>query len=297
MDRASSRPRLIRFFLGAAAAIVLTPALVSAAQDDALARIKEAGFARVGFSNFTPWGYVSETGELSGVEPTLIRAFLESISVGEMDGVLTQFVSIIPALDAGRFDFIGAGMQIRPARCEQIAFGEPEWVSVLAFVTKKGNPANLTSLDDVKAQPSIKLGVVGGGAERGYATINEVPDSQVVVFPDIATAISGLKAGRIDVMMQTSITIRGLFARDANPELEYIEMSKQPLDEEGNPLRGGYGAIGFRKADISLIAAWNDWLKQAKESGELLRLLEPFGFTEDNIAPEGVTTAELCARK
>jgi polar amino acid transport system substrate-binding protein len=88
-----------------------------------------------------------------------------------------------------------------------------------------------------------------------------------------------------------------LFARDANPELEYIEMSKQPLDEEGNPLRGGYGAIGFRKADISLIAAWNDWLKQAKESGELLRLLEPFGFTEDNIAPEGVTTAELCARK
>jgi hypothetical protein len=38
-------------------------------------------------------------------------------------------------------------------------------------------------------------------------------------------------------------------------------------------------------------------LKQAKESGELLRLLEPFGFTEDNIAPEGVTTAELCARK
>ncbi len=231
------------------------------------------------------------------MEPTLIRAFLESISVGEMDGVLTQFVSIIPALDAGRFDFIGAGMQIRPARCEQIAFGEPEWVSILAFVTKKGNPANLTSLDDVKAQSSIKLGVVGGGAERGYATINEVPDSQVVVFPDIATAISGLKAGRIDVMMQTSITIRGLFARDANPELEYIEMSKQPLDEEGNPLRGGYGAIGFRKADISLIAAWNDWLKQAKESGELLRLLEPFGFTEDNIAPEGVTTAELCARK
>lgn len=263
---------------------------------DSLATIKSEGYARVGFSNFTPWGYVDDKGELSGVEPTLVRAFLKSIGVDKMDGVLTQFVSIIPALDARRLDFVGAGMQIRPGRCQQISFGDPEWVSTQAFVTKAGNPSKLTTLDDVKANPAIRLAAVTGGTEREYAKINGIPDAQVVVFPDLATATSGIKAGRVDVMMQTSITIRGLLAGNKHPELAYVAMSKPPLDKDGNPVIG-YGAVGFRKSDPELLAAWNAWLKGVKQSGDIVRLLEPFGFTAADIAPDNIKTADLCAAK
>lgn len=283
----------------AAAALGLSPGLSFAQSGEALtalARIKQDGFARVGFSNFTPWGYVADTGDLSGVEPTLVKAFLKSIGVEEMDGVLTQFVSMIPALEAQRFDFIAAGMQIRPARCEQIAFGDPEWKSTQAFLTRSGNPSKLTSLEHVVADPNIRLGVVGGGTEREYAAINGVPEAQTVVFPDLPTATAGLKAGRVDVLMFTSITARGLLAKQAHPEIEYVTMSKPPLDKSGAPVVG-YGAIGFRKSDPELLAAWNGWLKQAKQSGELLELLQPFGFTGDDLATDDVTTGELCAPK
>jgi polar amino acid transport system substrate-binding protein len=261
-----------------------------------LTKIKQNGFARVGFSNFKPWGYVSDAGELSGVEPAVVRAFLNSVGVEGMDGVLTQFVSMIPALEAERFDFIAAGMQIRPARCEQIAFGEPEWKSTQAFLTRAGNPSNLKSLDDIIADPKVRLGVVGGGTEREYASINGVPDAQTVIFPDLPTATAGLKAERVDVLMFTSITGRGLLANGEHPELQYVAMSKPPVDKNGAPVVG-YGAIGFRKSDPELLAAWNGWLKQAKQSGELLKLLEPFGFTKDDLATEDVTTAELCEPK
>jgi polar amino acid transport system substrate-binding protein len=270
--------------------------LPTAARPDSLATIKSEGYARVGFSNFTPWGYVDDKGELSGVEPTLVRAFLKSIGIDKMDGVLTQFVSIIPGLDAKRLDFIGAGMQIRPARCQQIAFGEPEWVSMQAFVTKAGNPSKLTSLDDVKANPAARLAVVAGGSEREYAKINGIPDAQLVIFPDLATAASGIKAGRVDVMMQTSVTIRGLLTGAKHPELAYVAMSKPPLDKDGQPVVG-YGAVGFRKSDPELLSAWNAWLKGVKQSGEIARLLEPFGFTAADIAPANITTADLCAAK
>ena len=134
-----------------------------------------------------------------------MRAFLRSIGVEEMDGVLTQFVSMIPALDAQRFDFIAAGMQIRPARCEQIAFGDPEWKSTQAFLTRSGNPSKLTSLDDVIANPGARLGVVGGGTEREYAAINGVPDTQIVIFPDLPT----LKELNVDIVDGASFGLAG----------------------------------------------------------------------------------------
>lgn len=281
-----------------ASALIASAALSfsTVARADSLSSIKSEGYARVGFSNFTPWGYVDDKGELSGVEPTLVRAFLKSIGVEKMDGVLTQFVSIIPALDAKRLDFIGAGMQIRPGRCQQIAFGEPEWLSMQAFVTKAGNPSKLTSLDDVKANAAIRLGVVGGGTEREYARINGVPDSQVIVFPDLSTATSGIKASRVEALMFTSITIRGMLTNNKHPELAYVAMSKPPLDKDGAPVIG-YGAIGFRKSDPELLAAWNAWLQGVKRSGEIVRLLEPYGFTAADIAPDTIKTAELCAAK
>lgn len=271
-------------------ALTLAAGQVSA---DSLATIKEQGFARVGFSNVTPWGFVGETGDLEGVEPAVVRAFLKAQGIEEVDGVLTQYVSLIPALQAGRFDMIGAGMQIRPERCKQVSFGDPEWISQQAFATLAGNPKQLTSLDDIIAKKA-RLGVVSGGAEREYAALNGVPDDQIVVFPDLATVAAGLRADRIDAVMFSAISIRGFVKTQSQGDLEMVSLSKQPISKTGKPAIG-YGAIGFRQGDDALIAAWNDWLREAKRSGELLRLLEPYGLAASDIAPEDITAASLCA--
>ncbi len=280
---------------GMIAVPLLLAFLAGNAGADTLSTIKEQGFARVGFSNLTPWGFVGESGELEGVEAALVGAFLQSQGVKSMDGVLTQYVSLIPALQAGRFDLIGAGMQIRPERCKQIAFGDPEWISQQAFATLAGNPKQLSSLDDIIAKKA-RLGVVSGGAEREYAVLNGVPDDQIVVFPDLATVASGLRADRIDAVMFAAISIRGFVKTQNQGDLDMVSLTKQPVGKDGKPAIG-YGAIGFRKGDDALIAAWNGWLREAKNSGELLRLLEPYGLEASDIAPADITAESLCASR
>ena len=277
--------------------LALVPAILHSPNADAsgatLSDIKEAGYVRVGFSNLTPWAYVGPDSELTGVEPTLIKAFLGSIGDVEMDGVLTQYVSLIPGLQAGRFDIIGAGMQIRPSRCKEIAFGEPEWLVTQGFIVRVGNPKNLTRIEDIVADPEITLGVVAGGAEREYAIVNGVPEDQISIFPDLPTAASGLRVGRVDVLMFTSVSARGLIERQTDDAIEYVDMDEPPLDKNGEPVIG-YGAIGFRHADDDLRHAWNRWLDEVRASGELAELLAPYGFTDSDI-PDGTITAEdLC---
>jgi polar amino acid transport system substrate-binding protein len=225
----------------------------------------------------------------------LIRAFLASQGVEGMDGVLTQYVSLIPALQAGRFDLIGAGMQIRPERCKQVAFGDPEWISQQAFATLSGNPKDLRSLEDI-TRKKARLAVVSGGAEREYAVLNGVPEEQIVVFPDLATVAAGLRAERIDAVMFAAVSIRGFVKTQGQGDIEMVTLTKQPVGKDGKPAIG-YGAIGFRKGDDALITAWNDWLRKAKQSGELLRLVEPYGLEATDIPAEDITAESLCASK
>ncbi|MCH5710081.1 transporter substrate-binding domain-containing protein, partial [Salmonella enterica] len=90
-------------------------------------------------------------------------------------GVLTEFGSLIPGLQAKRFDIIAAGMYVTPERCGQVAFSNPTYGVGQAFLVKQGNPKNLHSYEDVVKNPDAKLGVVVGAIEAEYASKVKVP--------------------------------------------------------------------------------------------------------------------------
>jgi polar amino acid transport system substrate-binding protein len=56
----------------------------------------------------------------------------------------------------------------------------------------------------------------------------------------------------------------------------------------------GCGAAVFRKSDNDLREAFNGQLAKLKQSGELLKLIQPFGFGPETIPPTNITTADLC---
>ena len=125
----------------------------------------------------------------------------------KMNGVLTEFSALIPGLVAGRFDINGGGMNIRPARCEQIDFANPEVQALEVFVVKKGNPLGLTNYKEVAANATAKYGAITGGVEVELADVAGIPKDRQVLFPDGPSMIAGLQAGRIDVArMLTSLS-------------------------------------------------------------------------------------------
>jgi polar amino acid transport system substrate-binding protein len=264
-----------------------------AAGGSVLNRIKADKAVRVGFANEAPFGFASADGKLTGEAPEILRSYFQSIDVTNVEGVLTEFGSLIPGLQASRFDVIGAGMFIRPARCEQISFADPEYQIGEAFAVKKGNPKNLKSYKDVASNKDAKFGGVSGSAEVEYADAAGIPKDRQVSFPDGPTAFAGLQAGRVDVVSLTTLSIRDLLTKTNDAGLEYQILSEQPLTKDGKTAVG-YGAMGFRKADTDLRQGYNTWLAGAKTSGAILQILGPFGFAAEDIAPATLKAEELC---
>src|SRR5215208_1574886 len=111
-----------RALVGVLAAAATVATLIPAHAETTLERAKREGFIRVGFANEAPYGFATPDGKLTGEAPEVAKAVLAKIGIPQVDGVLTEFGSLIPGLKAGRFDIIAAGMFINPKRCAEIAF-------------------------------------------------------------------------------------------------------------------------------------------------------------------------------
>ena len=141
--------------------------LLSGASALTLEEAKQNGI-RLGFPNEPPNTFVAGDGKVTGAYNDLVIAVLNKIGVTKVEGVVMDFASLIPALQANRIDVIPA-IFIRPQRCEVVAFSTPVERSGTAFLVAKGNPKNVHSYDDV-AKGDAKVGVMAGAVEQGYAT-------------------------------------------------------------------------------------------------------------------------------
>jgi len=282
-----------------AAALVVVSALAAAAcraQDDrrtTLERVRAAGVVRVGFANEAPYAYLDpETDRLTGEAPEIARVVLKDAGVAEVEGVLLEFGQLIPGLKARRIDVIAAGMYIPPERAKEVAFSNPTYGIGEAFLVRKRNPHGLHSYADVVAKEDVRLGVVSGTVELGYAGKLGIPEDRVVIFPDAQSAVAGLQADRVDVYAGTALTVNDLLRKAEDPGIERADPFTDP-EIDGRTVRG-YGAFAFRKEDEALRGAFDEGLAKFVGTDAHLALVAPFGFGPAEM-PAGVTAADVIA--
>ena len=105
---------------------------------------KAAGKIRIGYANEAPFAYMdSQRAEVTGESVEIARVVLKRMGINQVEGVLTEFGSLIPGLQARRFDIIAAGMSRE--RCGQAAFSNPTYGVSQAMLVKQGNPKNRTA--------------------------------------------------------------------------------------------------------------------------------------------------------
>lgn len=257
-----------------------------------LEKAKEAGYIKVGFAGENPYAYRDENGELTGEAVEIARTILSRLGIEEMEGELTEFGSLIAGLEAKRFDMITAGMFINPERCKAVAFADPEYSIGEGLAVKSGNPLGLTSYKAIADNKDAKVAVMAGAVEIGYLEANGVTESQMLLVPDQNAAISALQSGRADAMTMTGPALQSRLDEAGDSSLERVMDFEQPM-VDGESVRG-YGASAFRQADTELRDAFNAELAKMKENGELLQILQQFGFTEQEL-PGDVTAAQLCS--
>jgi polar amino acid transport system substrate-binding protein len=275
-------------FIGSLLALTLAASNGAQAQDT-LARIKKEGVVRIGFANEAPWSFAKADGTITGADYDLATLVFSRIGVPSLEGVITKFGSLIPGLKANRFDVVVAGFYIRPARCEQVAFSEPTVGVGDAIVVAKGNPKKISSYKSVIDNPSLKLGGVVGAATARNALSAGIPETQVVMFPDFVSAVSALKAGRVDGALQTAITAATTAKADGT--LERATPFEQAMINGKTTIN--YAGYAFRPEDQDLLKAFNAELIKTLGSPDHLAILANYSISADEV-PKGVTTKELC---
>ncbi|HYD07521.1 MAG TPA: ectoine/hydroxyectoine ABC transporter substrate-binding protein EhuB [Reyranella sp.] len=254
--------------------------------DTTLERAKADGFIRIGFANEAPFGFATPDGKLTGEAPEVAKAVLAKMGIPQVDGVLTEFGSLIPGLKAKRFDIIAAGMFINPKRCAEIAFSEPSYGIGQAMLVQKGNPKGVKDYASIKANSDLKLAVMSGAVEVGYAKDAGVAEGQLVMLPDQSSLLQAVQSGRADAASLTALSIADMAKKGEGVE------STTPFGEVAGKSVKGHGGFGFRKEDKDLYTAFNEELKKFIGSPEHIALVTPLGFGKDYLPNK--TTEQLC---
>lgn len=261
-------------------------------EESTLERARREGVIRVGFANENPYAFAQPDGTLSGEAVEVARTVFQNLGIEEMEGVLTQFGSLIPGLQAGRFDVITAGMYITPTRCEQVLFADPEYSVGEALIVEAGNPLDLHSYEDIAANPEVSVGTGAGYLEIDYMIASGVSEDQITTFPDDPSGVAGLQAGQIDAWTGTRPTLLITLQTTDDANLELADPFEQPV-VDGEPVIS-YGGAAFRYDDLEFREAFNEELQALKDSGELLDLIGQFeGFDEGSL-PGDVTAEDIC---
>ena len=264
-------------FIAAAALSITT----TARAETTLERIQRTGEIRIGYANEAPFAYTRPDGTVTGESPEITRVIFKTIGVTQVNAVLTEWGGLIPGLLAGRFDVIAAGMYVTPERQQQVSFTDPHYQIGDTLLVTKGNPRKLNSYASIVADKRVKLAIMSGTAEYGYARAAGVPDAQIMQVPNTIAQLQAVRTGRAHAAVGTQLTMRDLDVKGGS-RVEAIN------DFKDDPAHIGYGALAFRKDDQDLRDAVNAALKAWLGSEEHLALVAPFGFDSSNLTSKTV---------
>ncbi|WP_320775287.1 ectoine/hydroxyectoine ABC transporter substrate-binding protein EhuB [Streptomyces sp. CRN 30] len=253
---------------------------------DLLERLRAQGVVRLGIAGEIPHGYIDRDGEVTGEGPELAKVIFKRLGIDRVQPVPTEFGSLIPGLNSQQFDVVTAGMYITAERCAQVIFSDPDYQMLTAFVVRKGNPKGLNDYEDILRE-GARFATGTGYAQIEHAVAAGYPRGDILIVPDQVAGLNAVETGRADVFAGTALTVREVVKKSAKAEA--TEAFATVVDGEEQVDGGGFA---FRPTETGLRDAFNAELRKMKDSGEVYRILRPFGFTEDEMTD--LTAKELC---
>ena len=250
--------------------------------EDLLAKVKAKGELTVGTElQFAPFDFV-EDGKQSGMNKEIFA------EIGKELGVKITFLdlpwpSVLPGLEAGKFDMVAGPATITKARMERYRFSSPIADATVAILKKKGD-ASITKPADIagKKVGSAKATAQLAQLQEFAKTLPTPPTIQEYV--DFSQSYADLGAGRVVAVANSLPNIAFL----AKQKPDVFEVVEPPF---GKPVYFGY--IGTKAADAkSLMDAVDAVLIKMKHDGRLASLQKKW-FGTEMTTPDQVTEASF----
>lgn len=245
---------------------------------------------------YAPWNFTNAAGELDGFEIELMAELCARMEA-ECELVSQAWDGMIPALQAGRYDAIMAGMSITPARKEVISFSRAYATTPAIFVAPKegelamaGLPETRIDMAEVTAEEQalldqLKTLVDGMTVGVQTATIHEnflreyMGDITIRSYDTQENLDLDLQAGRIDVALADQSGWQPLLEGDTGEDFARVGPGFS-----GGVFGEGVG-VGIRQEDTALVEKFDAAIQAAIEDGTVSALATKwFGF-DSSAAP------------
>ena len=205
-------------------------------------------------AEFPPYEYY-DGDKVVGIDAEIAAAIAEKLGM-ELEIVDTAFDSIIPAIQAKKYDIGMAGMTVTDERLEEVNFSDTYAKGVQVVIVKEDSA--ITTVDDLFAEgASHAIGVQTGTTGDIYATgdIEEAGLGTLSRFNKGADAVEALKIGKVDCVII-----------DNEPAKAFVEASEGLKILDTAYAEEDY-AIAINKEDAELLDNINTGLADLKADG------------------------------
>ncbi len=207
---------------------------------------------------FPPYEYY-DNGQLVGIDIEVAGAIAEKLGM-KLETTDIAFESIIPGVQAGKYDIGMAGVTASEDRLQQVNFSDSYATGVQVVIVKEGG--KVQSLDDMA---DAIIGTQSGTTGFIYAS-SDFGDDHVKSFTKTTDAVEALKNGQVDCVLLDNAPAEALV--DANPDagLSILETAYTVEDY----------AIAINKENTDLQAKINAALAELVADGTLQSIIDKY---------------------
>ncbi len=250
------------------------PAPAAAPASAPAAAAPEAAVLKVAIDpTYEPFTFKTADGKPTGFDVDVASALCEEIK-RKCEFVEQVWDSMIPGLNAKKYDVIISSMSITDDRMKEVDFTDKYYNTPSRIVLKKG-----TKFTDAASIKGKKLGVLKGSTQEKYAMGDLKPAGVVVNSYEAQDQVYlDIKSGRLDGTVADFMEVTGGFL--SKPEGAKYELVGPDLKE---PKYFGYGAgIALRKGEDKLKGELNAAIKAIRTNGSYKTMADKY-FAKYNI--------------
>lgn len=213
---------------------------------------------------FPPYEYKEGDG-FAGIDVDIATLIAEKLGMTlEIKDV--EFGSIVGGVQSGKFDMGMAGMTVTEERLESVNFSNTYATGIQVVIVAEDS--SITSLDDLKADGSMKYGVQQDTTGDIYAsdTVEKggYGEENVIRYKTGAEAVQALKAGKLDAVIIDNEPAKSFVA--ANEGLKILDAEWAVEDY----------AICIAKENTELLENVNAALAELEAEGKIQEIIDTY---------------------
>ncbi len=228
-----------------------------------------------------PYVFKENGTELTGIVTEMTAAVGDVLGI-KIETVDTPFPGIMPALKADRADIVWSVMTDTPEREEELDFVN-YFLAPAGFMTPKGNPENINTIDDIcglrmgTLKGNSKLPMVEEQSKKCEAAGEKAVDIKLYDKNDVGQ--TQLRSGNLDFWFGGKAELA--YLAKAVDDGSVFEVSEATVGHTA------YG-VGVLKGNDELVQAVQGAIKEIMKSGEYDKILAKWSAESGALEPEGV---------